>query len=116
MKSPSWIASRVVIPFTSLDESELCDSEVTVVGQQMFLHFYEKDRDMKSFLSRVLTTIPKGITIILFKSDSDRVAFQSVINSPSIAPLILKMEADGGSLLFHMFEEFEKMLIEFKSM
>jgi len=104
------------IPFTGLGESKIADSEVTMVGQQMFLHFYEKDVDSKVLLSRALSTIGKGITIILFTNPSDKDQFQTLLYSPSPAPVILKMEVESSSVLFQTTEEFEKMLMEFKTM
>ena len=104
------------IPFTGLGESGVADSEVTVVGQQMFLHFYEKDADLKTTFKKILTTIGKGINIILFKNQVDKAAFQTLIHSPSVAPLILKLETDSGSIQLLTLDEFEKMVIEFKTM
>jgi hypothetical protein len=105
------------IPFTSLGESEEADSVITVVGQQMFVHFFDKSIETSQVLANPLSTISKGITIILFKSNGEKDAFQNLlISSPSVAPLITKMEADGGSLQFLTADEFEKMLMEFKSM
>ncbi len=104
------------VPFTSLGESGAADSEVTVAGQQMFLHFYEKEGEPRQLLKRALGTIGKGITIILFRGEGEKAQFQDVMHSPSVAPLMLKMEADSGSVQLLTADEFEKMLIEFKSM
>jgi hypothetical protein len=104
------------VPFTGLGESAAADSEVTVAGQQMFLHFYEKEEDGGVLLKRALGTIGKGITIILFRNEGERALFQDIMHSPSVAPLVLKMEADNGSVQLLTADEFEKMLIEFKSM
>jgi hypothetical protein len=105
------------IPFTGLGESKEADSEITVVGQQMSLHFYRKGMDAKALLAQVIPTIGRGIAIILFRNNSDKEQFQTIMNSsPSIAPLIVKMESDSSSLLLSTVDELEKMLIEFKSM
>ncbi|MFH0737141.1 MAG: hypothetical protein V1827_00660 [Candidatus Micrarchaeota archaeon] len=105
------------IPFTGIGESEQADSVITVVGQQMTVHFFEKKKEMKGLLGRVLPTIGKGIAIVLFRSQNDKEQFQIAINSsPSAAPLIVKMETDSSSLLLLTDDELEKMLIEFKSM
>jgi hypothetical protein len=90
---------------------------ITVVGQQISVHFYEKNANLRELISRVLPTIGRGISIILFKNPFDKDGFQQLVNSsPSVAPLIVKMEADSSSLLFLTTEELEKMLLEFKSM
>jgi len=105
------------IPFTGLGESKEADSEITVVGQQMALHFYERATDPAGLLGRVIPTIGRGITIILFRNASDKEQFLRIMNSsPTIGPVIVKMEADSSSLLFNTMDELEKMLVEFKSM
>lgn len=101
------------IPFTSLGESEVCDSEINVVGQTMYLHFYEKE-DPARLLGRVLATIDKGITLILFKDDAEKRGFSGILNSPSRAPLIAKMEVENSSVLLLTYPELEKMVQEFK--
>ncbi len=105
------------IPFTGVDESKEADTNITVVGQQMSVHFYEKGMDLSKLFKRVLPTIGHGIAIILLKSKADKDALQMLINSsPTVAPLIVKMETDSSSLLFLTTDELEKMLLEFKSM
>ncbi len=104
------------VPFTGLGESREADSVITVVGQQMYLHFFEKEGDMEFMFKRVLKSINKGITIILFKDQTEKRRFVSLLNSStSVAPLILKMEADSKALLFNTTEELEAMIKEFKS-
>ena len=105
------------VPFTGLNDSKEADSVITVVGQQMYLHFYDKNADNKLTFQRALSTINKGITIMLFKNEMDKEYFIELINSsPSIAPLILKLESESKSLLFHTPDELEQMVVEFKSM
>lgn len=105
------------IPFTPIDESKAADSEITVVGQQMFVHFYQKGAETRPMLGKALATIRGGITIILFKSPADKEHMLTLLaSSPSPAPMILKMESSSGSIQFLTTEEFEKMLLEFKSM
>ncbi|MFH1520264.1 MAG: hypothetical protein ABID61_01325 [Candidatus Micrarchaeota archaeon] len=105
------------VPFTQIDESKHADSVLTLMGQQMYLHFYERTAKSEDVLKKVLLTIKSGITIILFKNQFDKNHFTNFIDSsPSIVPLILKMEVDGSSVIYHTTDELEKMLIEFKSM
>jgi hypothetical protein len=104
------------VPFTGMGESKDADSVITVVGQQMYLHFFDKQGDVESMFRQVLNSINKGITIILFKNEHEKQQFVSLLNSsPSVAPLILKMEADSKSLLFNTSDELEDMIKEFKS-
>lgn len=105
------------VPFTGIDESKEADSVITVVGQQMYLHFFDSEENAKGMLGRLLSTIGTGITIVLFKNDADKESFESLINSsPTAAPIIVKMEADSKSLLFHTPDELQQMLQEFKAM
>lgn len=103
------------VPFTSLDESKLADSEIDVVGQKMFLHFFERAREPEKLMSGVFKTIQGGITIILFKSDADKRFLSSLLNSPSGAAVMLKMEAEASSVLLLTVAEFENMLKELKT-
>ncbi len=103
------------IPFTSLGESKLADSEVDVVGQQMFLHFYEKTGDAEEFMKSIFRTIQKGISIVLFKNEIQKRNFVSVLNSPSQAAVLLKMEYESGSVLLLTMKEMEDMLKELKT-
>jgi hypothetical protein len=101
------------IPFTSLDESKVCDSEITVVGQQMFLHFYGKDRE-RDIVKASLKTLEKGITIVLFKDNSEKLEFNSLINSPTNSSLLMKVEVENSSVLLLTYPELENMIQEFK--
>lgn len=108
------------IPFTTLGESKIADSEITVVGQQMFLHFYEmsteKDEKKLAELFRMaLSTIGKGITIVLFKNELKKRNFTTLLDSPSSAQLLLKLEKENSSVLLLTMEEFEKMVKELKA-
>ena len=103
------------VPFTPLGESTSCDSEITVVGQSMFVHFYDPTSDTSTLIKKVLSTLSKGITIVMFRNDLEKSSFVSSLNSPSTSALILKLESDSKSVLFQTSEELEKMLIEFKS-
>jgi len=101
------------VPFTPIGESKICDSEITVVGQQMLLHFYEKT-NTQEVVSRALSTVKNGITIVLFKDDSEKRDFSSLLNSSSEAPIVMKMEVESSSVLLLTYPELEKMVQEFK--
>ena len=101
------------VPFTSLGESKICDSEITVVGQQMFLHFFEKDKSA-DIVKNVLATIGKGITILLFRDNAEKDDMSSLLISSTAAPLVLKFEVENSSVLLLTFPELEKMVQEYK--
>ena len=107
-------------PFTLMGESKDADSEITVVGQQMFLHFYEKsceadEKKLASLLKRALSTIDNGITIILFKNGIKKRSFIAFLESPSKAQLLLKLEVENRSVLLLTMNELEKMIKELKN-
>ncbi len=101
------------IPFTQLGESEVCDSEITVVGQQMFLHFYDKT-NAADVLGRALVSLGKGITIVLFRDDAEKGEFSGQLNSITKAPLVMKLEVEANSVMLLTYPELEKMVQEFK--
>lgn len=104
------------VPFTGLGESDFADSEINVVGQQMFVHFYSSSDDVTSMIKRSLSTVNKGITIILFRNHTEKYDFKSLLNSPFSGPLILKMETDSGSVLLHTLGEFRAMITDLKGL
>lgn len=108
------------IPFTQMGESKNADSEITAVGQQMFLHFYERSAEvdekiLSDLIRRALTTIDMGITIMLFKNDIKKRIFATLLDSPSSAQLLMKLEVENRSVLLLTMSEFEKMIKELKS-
>ncbi|MBU1681852.1 hypothetical protein KKE38_03460 [Candidatus Micrarchaeota archaeon] len=116
MRSLRDICVNNAVPFTGLNESEAADSVITVVGQQMYLHFFDKEGDVESMFHRVLTSIKRGITIVIFKNEFEKQEFVTLLNSSSsVAPLIMKMESDSKALLFNTTEELEDMIAEFKN-
>ena len=72
-------------------------------------------QEIESMLKKILPTINKGITLVLFQDEDEKAEFEAVLNSPTVIPIILKLEGDGRSLLLHTISDFEKMLQEFKS-
>jgi len=108
------------VHFTQMGESKDADSEITVVGQEMFLHFYERssemdDKKLATLLKKALSTIEKGITIVLFKNDIKKRKFITLLDSPSKAQLLLKLEVENRSVLLLTMTEFENMLKELKN-
>ncbi len=102
------------VPFTQYGESEKCDSEIVAVGQNMFLHIYDKDRDLSDLIKRVLSTIKDGMTIIIFKNDFAEREFNSYLASSSRALLTLKLEVEGESVALFTLDEFEAKIKELK--
>lgn len=103
------------IPFTALGDSKEADSEVDVMGQNMFIHFYDRSPDLSSLFERSLSTVSKGITIILFRDEFDKSKFRTLIDSPTVAQLLLKFEVQSSSILLLTTGELEQMIKELKT-
>ncbi len=102
------------MPFTQFEESSECDTEITAVGQKMYLHIYDKERDLAQLLKHVLSTIKEGMTIIIFRNEGTQSEFHSYLASSSKALLTLKLEVEGGSVALFTLEEFEAKIKELK--
>jgi hypothetical protein len=109
------ICVNSAVPFTSLAESKVADSEVTVVGQQMFIHFYDKKTEPQNIIKQALASLNKGITVLLFQDEEDKRGFETLLHSTDPASLIIKMETEGSSVQLQTFEELEKMLQDLKN-
>jgi len=103
------------IPFTSLDMSENADSEIDVMGQKMFIHFYDRSADMHDLFEGALSTVSKGITIILFRDEFDKSRFRTLLDSPTLAQLLLKFEVQSSSVLLLTTVDLENMIKELKT-
>jgi hypothetical protein len=79
----------------------------------MYLHFFDAAR-AQEMVKRSLDTISKGITIILFKDNSEKQKFASLLNSPTNASLLLKVEIENNSVLLLTYPNLEAMVQEFK--
>jgi len=103
------------IPFTALDVSEDADSEIDVMGQKMFIHFYDRSADMHELFEGALSTVSKGITIILFRDEFDKSRFRTLLDSPTLAQLLLKFEVQSSSVLLLTTVDLENMIKELKT-
>lgn len=104
------------IPFTGVGESKVCDSEVSTAGQQMYLHLFDSTERAETVFTNAMKTINSGISIILFSDEQEKSKLASLLHSPSQIALTLKMEAENGTLQLLSLKEFEKLVMDFKSM
>ena len=102
-------------PFTSMGESENCDTTITSVGQDMFIHICDEKGDVAKMISDTLKSVKKGISIVLFEDESKKANFEQYLSSSSTGMLTLKLEVDSGSVLLLTVYELEKMLKELKA-
>lgn len=103
------------IPFTSLNMSKEADSEIDVMGQKMFIHFYDRSGDMHDLFEGALSTVSKGITIVLFRDEFNKSRFRTLLDSPTVAQLLLKFEVQSSSVLLLTTDDLEKMIKELKT-
>jgi len=102
------------VPFTRKGEAKGCDTEITVMGQEMHVHLYDRHGNVKQLVRNALETVKKGITVIAFESERDKRDFENLLRSPSKAMLLLKMEQNTGSILLLQINDFDKMIKDIK--
>ncbi len=102
------------VPFTKNMESSLCDSIITILGQQFYLHIWEENKTGQ-IIKKVLKNIPNGINIFLVKDKYEKNRLLEIIKSPSEALAIVKLENETKTIETITLDEFEKMINEMKS-
>ncbi len=100
------------IPFTLMDESSDYDTKITVVGQEMYIHFFDREMREKIIL-RSLLSLKKGMTVIVFRDPAFKRGFEEILSSPASRALTLaKMELENGTLQLLTIEELEALIKE----
>lgn len=85
------------------------------MGQEMFLHIYDKHGDMKRLVGNILNTASRGITLVIFKDNDEKGDFMDVLASPSQASAVLKMEVESNVVQLLDLNGFEAMIKEMKN-
>ncbi|MDD5023132.1 MAG: hypothetical protein PHU63_03110 [Candidatus ainarchaeum sp.] len=102
------------VPFTKKGEEKFCISKIEIMGQQLFLHAYEK-KMIGRLISDLTKSINKGINIVITNNDYEKNQFNEILTSPNQTAAILKMENEGKALMVMTIKELEKMIKEMKS-
>ncbi len=102
-------------PFTALGESKKADSEIDVVGQKMFVHFYYTGVDVAALFKKIFSNIGEGINIILFENETEKGRFKKFLASPTKAQLLMKLEVESSALQLLTMDELDKMIRELRS-
>ncbi|MFA5050150.1 MAG: hypothetical protein WC501_04025 [Candidatus Micrarchaeia archaeon] len=102
------------IPFTKKTEAVACDSIITVLGQQFYLHIWEENKTAE-MIKRILKNIASGMNIILVKNAYEKNKLLEIMKSPSQALSLIKMENETKTIETITLDEFEKMIKEMKS-
>lgn len=103
------------VPFSQIGEEENCDTKINLMGQEMFIHIYDKKGDMKRLIGNILNTASKGISLVLFKDKDEKGDFMDILASPSQASAVLKMEVESNVVQLLDLNGFEAMIKEMKS-
>ncbi|MEK6981448.1 MAG: hypothetical protein AABX38_00830 [Candidatus Micrarchaeota archaeon] len=103
------------IPFTQIGESENCDTTISIVGQNMYLHIYYNGGDAVLLLKNILSNIKLGLNIVVLKGEDEKNNFQNLLSSSNTGAMITKLEIENGTVQLMGIEEFEKMVVELKT-
>lgn len=102
-------------PFTGLGESDKADSEIDVMGQKMFVHFYYQEADLAALFKKIFANAGEGINIILFENETEKGKFRKILASPTKPQLIMKLEVESSAIQLLTISELEKMIKELRS-
>lgn len=103
------------VPFSPMGAEKNCGSKIDLMGQEMFIHIYEKRGDIKRLASNILSTSKLGMSIVLFKSDADKDDFRDILSSASQVSISLKLEVEAGAVHLLGLTEFEELIKDMKS-
>lgn len=102
------------VPFSLLDEEKECDTKISLMGQDMYVNIYDNKSDFGKLVDRCIKTAKKGITIVVFGTEEQKMDFIDALHSPSSAATILKLETETNSIQLQTTKEFDDMIKEMK--
>lgn len=102
------------VPFTKKHLAKNCDSKITVIGQEMYLHVYGKNRILE-IMKNLIKNTREGLNIVLVKNEYEKNKFRELLTAPTKAASILKFENEGDTISIMNLDEFEKMIKEMKT-
>ncbi len=102
------------VPFTKMGEVKGCDSKISIIGQDTYIHIYNKE-NIKETLNNLLKSVKKGVNIVLVKNDFEKDEFKKIMFSPTDIAALLKTEYEGKSISILNIEEFEERINEMKT-
>ena len=103
------------VPFSLFGEERDCDTKMDLMGQQMFLHIFDKCGDLKKLVSNILTTSKLGISIVVFRDVDEKSDFRDMLSSASPVSAALKLEVETNAVQLMDVVELEEMIKEMKS-
>lgn len=104
------------VPFTSRGKEPDCDTRITIVGQEMYVHLFDGfgADQVAAMVGRILRTVHRGISILVFADEEEKKKFEDLLSSSGQGVRLLGMEASSGSVMLLTHTEFEKTVKEFK--
>ncbi len=85
------------VKFSKIDAIPECDVKAVLGNEEIYFHIMEEPRERVAH--RALATVPKGHTIIVFKTLEEAEDFRRALNSPSKLAVALKMEVNNKNIL-----------------
>ena len=85
------------VKFSKIDAIPECDVKAVLGNEEIYFHVMEEPRER--VVHRALATVPKGHTIIVFKTLEEADDFRRALNSPSKLAVALKMEVNNKNIL-----------------
>ena len=89
--------------FSKIDAIPECDVKAVLGSEEIYFHIMEEPRER--VVHRALATVPKGHTIIVFKTLEEAEDFRRALNSPSKLAVALKMEVNNKNILLLPIKE-----------
>jgi len=91
------------VKFSKIDAMPECDVKAILGNEEIYFHIMEEPRER--VVHRALATVPKGHTIIVFKTLDELEDFRRTLNSPSKIAVALKMEVNNKNILLFPVKE-----------
>ena len=98
------------VPFTQMGASREYDSKITILGQDMYVHFYEGPES----IAKVMPSLQLGLNLIVAEDDGEVEELNEYLSSGDEAATLLKLEAQSGSLQIKTLQDLQKMIKEMK--
>jgi hypothetical protein len=103
------------VPFSPMGSEKNCDTKIDLMGQEMYLHIYDKRGDIKKLVGNILSTAKDGISIVVFKNMDEKEEFKDMLSSATPAAAAVKLEVETESVQLLDAQELENMIREMKT-
>ncbi|NYZ60542.1 hypothetical protein H0O01_02485 [Candidatus Micrarchaeota archaeon] len=104
------ICINEAIPFTPMGASKEYDTKITILGQDMYVHFYEGPQA----IATVMGSLQLGLNIILAEDEGEVEELNEFLSSGDGPATLLKLEVQSGSVQIKTLGDLQKMIKEMK--